>query len=421
VKAAPPRPGAQDTAAAVLDLSRLNQRGPSWRDWILDGLSRACSVHSMVNSMLGPDWSEREARQAVREGQALLRLRALGVDSLAQCPPRVQRRVTERIFVSVAAYCEPHLLHTVTDAVRKSARPENLVFGVVDQVAESRLAAVVDAAGLAEVRYLQIAPAQARGVCWARALAFSLAHGERYLMQIDSHMLFEPGWDDVLLDQYDDLVDAHGSCRQILSTYPMPFEFEDGTPVASAQPAPGHVLVLRPRPGERVTARDVRVAYEAHAQPSDGPVRARHLAAGFLFTDARFMQEIPYDPYLYFSGEEHSLAARAFTHGWDIWHPLRTPLFHLYKTSGRAYAQHHWDAAADRDRDTAWHALDNRARERLLDLFLGRRNLGVYGLGSVRSIHDMLWGNPLAPVQAAFETPGAAQPASRPPHAEAAG
>lgn len=382
-------PGSSVAAAAGLDQSWLDARGLDWRHWILDALSRGCSVPSMVGSMIGPTWSAREARQALRQGQALLRLHAAERSSGQATLLKARRRAGDRVFVSVAAYCEPHLLHTVADAASKATRPENLVFGVVDQHPDVRRDALIEAAGLAEVRYVSVPPAHARGVCWARAIAFSLAGGERYLLQIDSHMLFEAGWDDALIDQYDALTEAHGGYRHILTTYPMGFEFRDGIAVAASQPAAGTVLVLRPRAGERMTHRDVRMNFEARAEPAHGPVRGNHVAAGFMFTDLRFVQEIPYDPFLYFAGEEQSLAMRAFTRGWDIWHPVHVPLFHLYKPPGRSYDQHHWNDEADRTRDTHWRDLDHQARERMLDLVLGRKDLGVYGLGSIRGLADL--------------------------------
>jgi len=48
------------------------------------------------------------------------------------------------------------------------------------------------------------------------------------------------------------------------------------------------------------------------------PFRARFLAAGFLFAPGCFVQEVPYDPELYFMGEKSAMTVRAFTHGYDL-------------------------------------------------------------------------------------------------------
>ncbi|NBY52132.1 MAG: hypothetical protein EBQ53_00160 [Betaproteobacteria bacterium] len=89
------------------------------------------------------------------------------------------------IFVSIAAFCDPWLVHTVRDACAKAAHPKQLVFGVFEQDADSRqseLQAVVrrHKAGL---RYINVHPVQSRGVCWARSAVFSLYRDEDYLLQ----------------------------------------------------------------------------------------------------------------------------------------------------------------------------------------------------------------------------------------------
>ncbi len=46
-----------------------------------------------------------------------------------------------------------------------------------------------------------------------------------------------------------------------------------------------------------------------------------HLSAGHLFAPARFYDEVPYDPFLLFGGQEDLLALRAWTWRWDIFNP----------------------------------------------------------------------------------------------------
>ncbi len=60
------------------------------------------------------------------------------------------------------------------------------------------------------------------------------------------------------------------------------------------------------------------------------PLRARFVSAHFLFTLGAFVNDVPYDPELYFHGEEIMLAIRAFTHGYDLFHPPEHILWHEY-------------------------------------------------------------------------------------------
>ena len=77
------------------------------------------------------------------------------------------------IFISIASYCDPLLTFTIERAARTARHPEWLHFGVVDQspAGTPRLQAAQDSP--AKLTYLRIDPVDARGPCWARALAMT--------------------------------------------------------------------------------------------------------------------------------------------------------------------------------------------------------------------------------------------------------
>ena len=67
-----------------------------------------------------------------------------------------------------------------------------------------------------QVRLIEVDWRDSEGVCWARAQMEQLWRDEEYLFQIDSHMRFESGWDE-------SLVDMHCACpspKAVLTTYP---------------------------------------------------------------------------------------------------------------------------------------------------------------------------------------------------------
>lgn len=289
-----------------------------------------------------------------------------------------------RIFVSIASYCDPLLAWTIGRAVETAAAPAGLHFGVVDQSAANveRLAPPAGGARLSQVR---LDPVDARGPCWARAIAMSLYDGEDWFLQIDSHTDFDAGWDARLAAQAAALGAPERSL--VVSSYPNAFDLV-GTQVVR-RPTTQGVLAHVVKPAAGFEPDHPVLPFEAHPVETDRPVPGFHAGAGCLFAPGRIVAELPYDPWYYFHGEEQALSLRLYTHGWDIFHMPGLPVHHLYNQvhAGVPVRPMHWDAELDDQRAVAWWTLEQRSRRRLAALVAGAP-LGIYGLGTVRSVAD---------------------------------
>ncbi len=271
------------------------------------------------------------------------------------------------IFVQIASYRDPELVATVDDALQKATYPYNLSFGIVWQGKPGE-----DGIPLQRLdccRLLLIDSDRSRGVCWARAKTQTLWDGEPYVLQIDSHMRFVPGWDELLLT----LLQQCPSPKPLLTAYPPPYTPPD---------------ILHPGEPTRLGACHfndqgcLSLASALSVRDYDQPQPGMFIAAGFWFAAAAFLQEVPYDPQLYFYGEETNLAVRAWTHGWDIYHPHRIVCHHEYTRPGKP---RHWEDHPH------WWQLDQIAQQRLrqlLNLEPGADRLGRYGLGRCRQLRD---------------------------------
>ncbi|WP_349963380.1 GlcNAc-transferase family protein [Rhizobium sp. ZPR3] len=290
-----------------------------------------------------------------------------------------------RIFISIAGFCDPMLNFTVKSAIEKARFPDRLRFGIVDQSISSSESSLP--AEMGQVAYLHVHPHHSRGVSWARALAMTLYLEEDYFLQIDSHTCFDRNWDVTLIDTLETISRISKSSKVIVSTRPFGFELQPDGNVRKKR-FTACTLKLVPKSNViRLSDPVVLFACENSNEMIDIP--GFQISAAFLFTRGYFVEEIPYDPYMYFHGEEQNVSIRAFTHGWDIWHPNRLPLYHLYKKRSGGEPPLHWDKAFDDERVEKWHSMRVRANERLGELLNG--SLGrAYSTGTTRTIKQYL-------------------------------
>jgi hypothetical protein len=276
------------------------------------------------------------------------------------------------IFISIAAYRDPELVPTIEHCLARARWPDRLRFGVCRQHGADE--APPPALDKGRMRVIEVPWEDSRGACWARAQCMSLYDGEDWFLQLDSHHRFAQDWDAVLLDQ----AERSGSALPLITAYAPAYD--------PAVPVPAHEqpTVMR---FDRFTPEGIALCqFGPVAEKPDGaPIRARFLSAHLLFAPGRFVADVPYDPDLYFIGEEISLAIRAFTHGYDLFHPGRHVAWHEYT---RKHRSKHWDDhRAERGVVTPWHARDAASLDKVRR-FLAAPETGRFGCGTARSFAD---------------------------------
>jgi hypothetical protein len=278
------------------------------------------------------------------------------------------------IFVSIAAYRDPELIPTIEDCIRKARWPNELRFGVCWQHAGDEPRPPMLGGG--RMRLLDIPWRESRGACWARAECMKLYEGEDWFLQLDSHHRFVQDWDAVLLDQ----AAKSGSALPVLTTYAAVYDPQAPLPASDAP------TCMR---FDRFTTEGIAL-YQFGAIPGweargGQPMRSRFVSGHLLFAPGRFVGDVPYDPDLYFIGEEITLAIRAFTHGYDLFHPGAHVAWHEYT---RKLRPKHWDDhVAAMGAETPWHSRDAASLAKVRR-FLETPEIGRFGCGEKRSFAD---------------------------------
>lgn len=275
-----------------------------------------------------------------------------------------------KIFVNIASYRDLFLPHTINQIIKSAKYPERVTFGILWQYGDEEIKELPFDKN--QVRVLKVPAIQSKGACWARSLAFELLEKEDFFWLLDSHLMVKENWDEILLKQYFDTKDFKAILSCAASQWDPPYGFgnyhgkKNTRAVSTAERFSGPILLQM---------NEVR-------EECEKPELNSFLTACNLFGPSKWIHDVPYDPDLLFLGEEISLAARSFTHGYNHYATTVNMVSHKH--------DRHYRVVFSDDHPKAFHDLDAISIERLESLLTNNKNvdLGRYGSGSVRTINQ---------------------------------
>jgi hypothetical protein len=314
---------------------------------------------------------------------------------------------TNSIFVQMASYRDPELVPTLIDLIERAANPQLLRVVVCWQHAPQEALGIFWLQGFAKWRFetrdgrtvhlmehngatievIDIPHFESQGACWARHLIQQHYRGERYTLQLDSHHRFVQDWDTLIIDMLESL--RTESCNPVLTAYLPTYS------VVTCERTPGPLFMKF----DRFTAEGV-VYFKGKRFPNGvsytQPIPARFYSGHFTFADGHFSEVVQHDPNYFFLGEEMSITVRAFTHGYDLYHPHMTVGWHNCSRKNRVTIwQDHTSEAKERgDTPLRWDERNTLSLQRNLTLFgmdghsPSDIDFGKFGFGSIRTLAE---------------------------------
>ena len=277
--------------------------------------------------------------------------------------------MNNKIFIQIASYRDKELYFTIDNAFKNATEPENLLFCICWQKDDKET--LHEYENHAQVKLIKIPYQESKGACWARNLLQQHYNNEKYTLQLDSHHRFIKGWDSTLIEMYNDLQNK-GFKKPLITVY-LPSYNPEKDPEDRVMEI--YEMVVKERTSDKlVLFRGSQVNKDILTEP----IRGSFYSAHFAFTTGEFAKEVCHDPELYFFGEEMSISVRAFTYGYDIFHPHKIIAWHEYT---RNYRRKQWDD------DKTWWDKDLHSKKHYLTIF---NNYDKYGLGTERTINQFI-------------------------------
>lgn len=285
-----------------------------------------------------------------------------------------------KIFIQIASYRDPELTKTIDDCISKAGNKDNLVFSIAHQFSESDFFSKDLDKYRSDSRFkiIDIPFAESKGACWARNKLQQQYDNEEYTLQLDSHHRFIQNWDIELIKMLKDL-QSEGYKKPLVTSY-IPSYDPENDPEKRVN-VPWQMNFDRFIPEGAIFFLPASIP---DYQNLSKPVAARFYSAHFCFTLGQFCKEVPHDPEYYFHGEEISIAVRAFTWGYDLFHPHKIIAWHEYTRKGRTKQ---WDD------DKKWVEKNNSSHlknRKLFEMDGEKRDIefGIYGFGTIRTLKD---------------------------------
>lgn len=281
------------------------------------------------------------------------------------------------IFIQIASYRDPELVPTIDDLLSNAKNPKDLHICIAFQFSEEDTFTKDLNKYRDDSRFtiIDIPYSDAKGACYARNLIQQEYKNEKYTLCLDSHHRFVKNWDVECIKMLEGLRER-GYDKPLLTSY-IPSYNPKNDPDGRVQ-SPWGMSFDRFIPEGPVFFLPYYIEDKLLY-----PKPARFFSAHFVFTDGIFAKEVQHDPEYYFHGEEITLAVRAYTHGYDLFHPNKILAWHEYTREGRTKQ---WDD------DKQWHHKNKYCHSKVRSL------LGIdgeneikedkYGLGTVRTLQD---------------------------------
>lgn len=278
-------------------------------------------------------------------------------------------KIRDSIFLAIASYMDRELVDTIYSALSKAKNSKNIFISICSQDRDEdhpELEYLFNMFKILGYSYIKINYKDTTGVGFARSKTQeALSEDYEFYIQVDSHTQFVENWDSLLIEQYKNAENYWGG-KIILTGYPGGYDYtsygnitmpsEIQTTCVSIRYCLNDDLVYEPK-------------YKDWEGNDFGDYHA-YFCAGFAFGRSEYFLEVPYDPQIFFNGEEQTMSIRFYCHDIKLISPKYIYIFHYYRGDRRS---RHWEKTPNSAKN------DENGRIRL-NSFFAAEDLGIYGI-----------------------------------------
>lgn len=288
------------------------------------------------------------------------------------------------IFVSIASYRDDVCNSTVKSLYEMADKPNNVFLGICQQNKKDDMDCVINFEDNKNIKILRILNTEAKGPTYARYLCSTLWDGQEYYLQIDSHTKFVKGWDTKCIDMIKKIKELGLSKKPVISHYPKEYFDAEKNNDKNKHTVPRICKSF-------FNTRDMLSFMGAEILDTNNKFyNTPYIAAGMVFSESYFLNELPYDPNLpyLFVGEEILHSIRFYTWGWDVFTPTENIIFHEYTRKDKPKIWTDNPTYSDKDAFEKVKVLIGFIKDDSTLPPNMKKDLTKYGLGNIRTLQD---------------------------------
>ncbi len=287
------------------------------------------------------------------------------------------------IYVSIAAYNEPHLDLMLSNCLENAEYPDRVHFGISCHYNDNTRPNLDK---YKNVTHSFTDYPALLGLCISRLNSLSFYNGEDYCLQLDAHMLFEKNWDTKLIEAFEIIKKDHE--KPIISTYVPWWSMSNGiiNNYSNESGATCYPMIIDK---ERGNAEGYPKTATIPFEWKEEKYKEHFLISGhFLFSEPSIINDVSPDPQIIFGGDEITLALRLWTRGYKIFIIKNPIVWHLNKFDGDLYYKDRLMDSEVRGKEYYLHGQRSETSlKRIKDILTGKI-LGYWGAPNIEKLKE---------------------------------
>jgi len=285
------------------------------------------------------------------------------------------------IFIQIPSYRDFELNKTIASAVNNASSQNTLHFGIHQCLLfDSEIVINTNYPHWIKIDSVDSTAPENIGLQKSRYIANKFYNNENYYFQIDAHMRFVKNWDIKAIEMINWYISI-GIDNPLITAYPSSYWYlDDGISEHHTDYYPTKILFVQNLDQFKRTLIPLNTAYPTNKYCG----YTASVSGGCIFTLGSFANIEP-NQKIAFWGEEPLIAARAFTHGFNLVTSPEHLVSHLYASDqpfSKIRRHHVW-----KDFPKIWDKMDTVSKQEYRSIFTDRR-VGDDALGSVKSLEE---------------------------------